>query len=1535
MTIVKRLRLLTAILGLAAVSAVVGTSVFGDIRIGGLRPNPTNGLQRAEPARVAEDIGWTKFSDLPAITYKHQNNATAFAWQVKPALPAVTARDRDILVMVDTSASQAGAPLQRARFIIDSLAHMTAAGDRISIWTANLDDDKVTRSLTGGFQPAQSDAVRTAASALVELEYPAGATDLHAALEKASATFEPNPGRQQVILFLGDGESAASPAPLDEVTRIALGHKLEQQGLSFFAVPLGLKVNSHNLHGFSTLTGGTVLRITQDVTSGKGRRDAAEQIKAALDVPVFKVNQVTYGNEVADAFPTRLPPIRGDKATLVVGTLAQDSPSVTAKLTGHLTDGRPFSIDLAERLPVSEPDNYFLHAMLEQWRSAPDKAAPAILAADRALALGSQQFRLFREEFLTQAVYAVSSVKLDHAEKLYQAALKIDPSNAEAETGLAVVRKMKSGELTHDKLRNEVKNFDKLRTALVAKKIGAINLQEANQPVDPVAQGGANRLSQAQAERQVQEQQYRVLVDDTIRRARQLLSSDPDTAYEDLKRQRDIVLSNPTLSDAFRARLVSDLEQMMQTVNTQGAVIKRNLAAERERIARTRLSINEFERNQTLEEQTRARFEAFKQLMNQARFELAQQEAQILIQEQISRGGRFDPAPEAIAAYMIGQSATNLREHRELVRIREDRYLLTMMQVEKSFIPYPDEPPVHFPPAAVWRELTSARVEKYSSASLGSDVPATMRRIQSIIDGPTAQRVRIEAELDTLPLRDIVQQLEKEHDLKIIVLEEAFRAQGEQAILDKKPTIKQRLTGLTVGAFLDIVLLSMNATYVVRPEYIEITTIEKRLEEKVVQAFDVAELVQMVPSSVNQSTLYQNLQLQGANLALFGQATFAGGFGAIGGLGLGGFGALGAGGLGLGGGGLGGGLGGAGLGGGGGNAIGGGLGAVGQGNNLGVGGGVAGFGGGQLGQFGNLGGQFGIQGNDASPFLLTLITEVVARGEWSSVNDQFQFNPGDPNAGFDDEPKILEEKLLNSLGYYPPARALVVRGTGKYHAQSSIKLKAADAFAAGGGGNPKRFPVAQAPNAGNAPANQVAADDKPKLNNPHENVREVLKNVDRGNPMRMWQQAIDQGKIKDPGLVIACADFLFEGDQPKAKQHAAEILKAGIRRGLTNDVWAHEALALALKESQASPFEVKRAAMSVIDLEPEDAKGYIKAAQAADDNGQLDLALAFCKRAANLQPNMPLAYANALAYAEKAPEARSDAILWASDNLLRRDWTSDTVDYHASTKARLTRIVNDFEEKGQVNAIEQVKKALELEKQRDLVIELLWQGTADLDLNVSEPSGSTATPTNKRTPGGGVLKCDVMEQGTDNRSETYTAAQALSGTYTITAKTALGKAIGDRATIKVTKFAGTDREEFEIHSINLKNQEQVVIHLDGGTRNELATLPTQETQTWQSSEPKVASTQRAPRGFSAGTGTATGILTSSADSQMQNHLPAVIQPLETKIPGIARNSAQMRAVANVSPDRKHVTIQANPVFPSIAADVPMPKVSLLPGASGN
>ena len=97
--------------------------------------------------------------------------------------------------------------------------------------------------------PPTREEIRDAAAALTEVEYGSGATDLKNGLDKALATVAPNRGRQQLVLFLGDGESAFNPVTEDD--RVALGDRMDRDDVVFFAVPLGLKVNPHNLHGLA------------------------------------------------------------------------------------------------------------------------------------------------------------------------------------------------------------------------------------------------------------------------------------------------------------------------------------------------------------------------------------------------------------------------------------------------------------------------------------------------------------------------------------------------------------------------------------------------------------------------------------------------------------------------------------------------------------------------------------------------------------------------------------------------------------------------------------------------------------------------------------------------------------------------------------------------------------------------------------------------------------------------------------------------------------------------------------------------------------------------------------------------------------------------------------------------------------------------------------------------------------------------------------------------------------------------------------
>jgi hypothetical protein len=215
---------------------------------------------------------------------------------------------------------------------------------------------------------------------------------------------------------------------LTEDDRIAIGARMDRDDIGFFAVPLGVKVNSYNLHGLASLTGGTVVRVQEDIANPMNAAEFAARLKAALDVPVLKVEAAKFSDDVGEVYPTKLPPLRSDKSTLVLGKLARPTAtSVSLKLNG-LVAGRRVELELTNPLPAPQSDHYFLNLMLSQWREAPHKDAPAMLQSDRALALASTQVKLYRDEFLVQATWAITLDRWEDATRLYQAAQKIDPT---------------------------------------------------------------------------------------------------------------------------------------------------------------------------------------------------------------------------------------------------------------------------------------------------------------------------------------------------------------------------------------------------------------------------------------------------------------------------------------------------------------------------------------------------------------------------------------------------------------------------------------------------------------------------------------------------------------------------------------------------------------------------------------------------------------------------------------------------------------------------------------------------------------------------------------------------------------------------------------------------------------------------------------------------------------------------------------------------------------------------------------------------
>src|SRR5206468_10362953 len=134
MTSYHRFGIATSILGVVAI--ITWTHVRGD----GSKKSSlqiANGSISGKITGLEEDLAHSKFSEKRVLTYKKQDGQELFALQVQPKLEAPAVRPRDYLLMLDTSASQAGLPLTFVKKFADQFVGKTNPTDRSSLCTLN------------------------------------------------------------------------------------------------------------------------------------------------------------------------------------------------------------------------------------------------------------------------------------------------------------------------------------------------------------------------------------------------------------------------------------------------------------------------------------------------------------------------------------------------------------------------------------------------------------------------------------------------------------------------------------------------------------------------------------------------------------------------------------------------------------------------------------------------------------------------------------------------------------------------------------------------------------------------------------------------------------------------------------------------------------------------------------------------------------------------------------------------------------------------------------------------------------------------------------------------------------------------------------------------------------------------------------------------------------------------------------------------------------------------------------------------------
>ncbi len=275
------------------------------------------------------------------------------AFSLRPQLPRATARrDRDYVIVVDSSQSMVGERYQRASELAARVVGELDRRDRFAVLAC----DYACRAMPGGVQAPSGQAAAQAAQWLGSVQ-PAGASDLVAVLREAVANVrgQRQDGRELEIIYVGDGTAtvgyrrAASLA--QEVRELADG-----EHVAVSTVGVGNDADTLALSAIARAGGGHYLPyVPGERTSVAAMSVVESTYGVSLEAP-----RVELPDGLSDVAPAELPTIRAGEEVTVVARMDWDRVDGNVVLHGTVA-GRPFEQRYAVQLvPTDAAGNRFV-----------------------------------------------------------------------------------------------------------------------------------------------------------------------------------------------------------------------------------------------------------------------------------------------------------------------------------------------------------------------------------------------------------------------------------------------------------------------------------------------------------------------------------------------------------------------------------------------------------------------------------------------------------------------------------------------------------------------------------------------------------------------------------------------------------------------------------------------------------------------------------------------------------------------------------------------------------------------------------------------------------------------------------------------------------------------------------------------------------------------------------------------------------------------------------------------------------------------
>jgi tetratricopeptide (TPR) repeat protein len=786
------------------------------------------------------------------VTYKDAAGDYYFALSISPTVNVTRAEFHHILVLFDTSASQTGLYREDSLAALETL--LASVGDKDLVKLMAVDLNAI--AMTTDFVAPGSDEMKRGMAKL-NGRLPLGSTDMMEALDAAVSSFKTSRGAARSVVYIGDGISRANLLQTEEMGQMMANLVANKISVNSFGI--GPQRDVKLMAAIANHTGGNVYL---DSLEKRAPELAGAKIADFARTGILWPQSTTVSENIAEFYPTVVPPLRSDRDTILIGRL-KDRNAHTVSMKAEL-HGKTVDLSWTTKPEVPNTDFGFLPQLVNTARETKGVGLPT--AGSAALRETARVLTLAARNLTNLGTKALQSGDLDQAGNVVESALKRDPNNPEA---LILKRAV---ERETKKNSNEKDNSES--------KFHFSNFQddEAGDFLsDFIDSDEGAFLNEIEIDIQVRENQLTTEVESGLEDARTRMSNDAEGAIQDLKVLMQQIDTTPDVSASLLTQLKRKISSALKQGNSVALVQaeelaeiegKRAAAADEARILAA--TARKADRIKTL-------MDKFNSLMDEGRYNEAANQVAPEVEA-------LDPLnPSTRVAVVSSQFQLNIHEMESIRRLRHRNFVDAFRQNERALIPFPDEPPIVYPDPDVWEELTLRR-KKYASIDLARSGGAEQRIFEALTDETIFEFIET-------PLSDVITFLETQHDIQIELDNKALDDIG----IDPNTTVSKNLRGISLRSALRLMLKDLELTYVVRDEVLLITTPEEAESKLVTKVYPVGDLV--LPITSGGSPLGGGLNGGGGG----GQGGFGGG---------GGGGGFGGGGGGRGGGGFGGGGGG-------------------------------------------------------------------------------------------------------------------------------------------------------------------------------------------------------------------------------------------------------------------------------------------------------------------------------------------------------------------------------------------------------------------------------------------------------------------------------------------------------------------------------------------------------------------------------------------------------------------------------------------------